>query len=204
MGKSSKRWVNEHERDAYVKKARSSHYRSRAVYKLQEMDKKDHLFHPGQCVIDLGAAPGSWSQYISEHVGEADLVIAIDILPMETLQNVRFIRGDFTEQETVQDCLDLMKGSRADIVISDMAPNISGIRSTDQARIMYLAELVHDFSKMVLRPGGNMLVKLFQGQGVDQYRQQLVESFQRVKTRKPAASRDNSREFYILAQGYDV
>lgn len=204
MSKSSKRWVHEHERDVFVKQARQTQYRSRAVYKLMELDRQDHLFRPGQTVIDLGAAPGSWSQYAVQRVGVRGTVVAVDILPIEPLDDVMIIKGDFTEQKTVDDCLDLLGGNRADLVISDMAPNISGIRTTDQARSMYLAELALDFAGAVLKQGGDMLVKLFQGQGTEQYRRQLVDVFQRVKYRKPKASKDSSREFYILAQGYDV
>lgn len=204
MAKSSKRWVQDHERDEFVKKARQSHYRSRAVYKLQEIDNRDSLFQPGQHVVDLGAAPGSWSQYVSERVGDSGYVISIDILPIETLNKVRIIQGDFTEQKTLDECLQILSGKKVDVVISDMAPNISGIKSTDQARIMYLAELAYDFVHSVLKPGGSMLIKVFQGQGTDQFRAELIQCFQRVIIRKPKASRDSSSELYILAQGYNV
>ena len=204
MSKSSKRWLQEHERDVFVKQARQTQYRSRAVYKLMEIDKQDHLFRPGQTVIDLGAAPGGWSQYAAERAGIQGTVVAIDILPMEPVNNVLIIQGDFSEQKTVGACLEGLGGNRADLVISDMAPNISGIRTTDQARSMYLAELAFEFAGDVLKQGGDMLVKLFQGQGTEQYRRQLVDVFQRVKYRKPKASKGESREFYILAQGYDV
>ena len=204
MSKSSRRWVQEHERDPYVRQARQSQYRSRAVYKLMEIDRQDHLFRRGQTVIDLGAAPGSWSQFASERVGAQGKVIAVDILTMEPVPDVLFIMGDFTEQQTVDDCLRCLSGSKVDLVISDMAPNISGIRHTDQARSMYLAKLVFEFSTAVLKPGGNLLVKVFQGADVEPYRRRLVDVFQRVKHRKPKASRDSSREFYMLAQGYNV
>ena len=204
MAKSSKRWVQEHARDPYVRQARQSQYRSRAVYKLMEIDKQDHLFHRGQTVIDLGAAPGSWSQFASERVGAQGKVIAVDILPMDPVPDVLFIRGDFTERQTPDDCLKCLSGSKVDLVISDMAPNISGIRHTDQARTMYLAELVFEFACTVLKPEGNLLVKVFQGADIEPYRRRLVEVFQRVKHRKPKASRDSSREFYMLAQGYHV
>ena len=204
MAKSSRRWVQEHARDPYVRQARQSQYRSRAVYKLMEIDKQDHLFHRGQTVIDLGAAPGSWSQFASERVGAQGKVIAVDILPMDPVSDVLFIRGDFTEQQTADDCHRWLSGARVDLVISDMAPNISGIRHTDQARTMYLAELVFEFACTVLKPEGNLLVKVFQGADIEPYRRRLVEVFQRVKHRKPKASRDSSREFYMLAQGYHV
>ena len=204
MAKSSRRWVQEHARDPYVRQARQSQYRSRAVYKLMEIDKQDHLFHRGQTVIDLGAAPGSWSQFASERVSAQGKVIAVDILPMEPVSDVLFIRGDFTEQQTADECLRCLSGAKVDLVISDMAPNISGIRHTDQARTMYLAELVFEFACTVLKPEGNLLVKVFQGADIEPYRRRLVEVFQRVKHRKPKASRDVSREFYMLAQGYHV
>ena len=204
MAKSSRRWVQEHARDPYVRQARQSQYRSRAVYKLMEIDKQDHLFHRGQTVIDLGAAPGSWSQFASERVSAQGKVIAVDILPMDPVPDVLFIRGDFTEQQTADDCHRWLSGARVDLVISDMAPNISGIRHTDQARTMYLAELVFEFACTVLKPEGNLLVKVFQGADIEPYRRRLVEVFQRVKHRKPKASRDSSREFYMLAQGYHV
>jgi len=204
MSKSSRRWVQAHERDPYVRQARQSQYRSRAVFKLMEINKQDHLIRRGQTVVDLGAAPGSWSQYVGEQVGVQGKVIAVDILPMEAVPNVFFIRGDFVEQQTVDACLERLAGSKADLVISDLAPNITGIRLTDQARAMNLAELVLDFTTMVLKPGGSLLIKLFQGADVEPYRRRLAEFFQRVRHRKPKASRDSSREFYILAQGYHV
>ena len=204
MGKSSKRWLQDHERDVFVKQARHTQYRSRAVYKLMEIDKQDQLFRPGQIVIDLGAAPGSWSQYAAERTGTSGTVIAVDILPVHPIEKVIIVNGDFTEQKTVDECLERLDGKRVDLVISDMAPNISGIRTTDQARSMYLAELTYEFACSVLKQGGGMLVKMFQGQGTDSYRRQLVDVFQRVKYRKPKASKDSSREFYILAQGYNV
>ena len=204
MAKGGKRWVQEHERDTYVKLARQSHYRSRAVYKLMEIDKQDHLFQRGQTVVDLGAAPGSWSQFAGERVGVQGKVIAVDILPMEPVPHVIFIRGDFTERQTPDDCLKCLSGSKVDLVISDMAPNITGIRHTDQARVMHIAEVVLEFAIAVLKPGGDLLVKVFQGAEVDEYRRRLADVFQRVKHRKPKASRDSSREFYILARGYHV
>ena len=204
MAKRSKRWLQEHDRDTYVRQARDSHYRSRAVYKLQEIDRQYRLIQPGQTVIDLGAAPGSWSQWASEKVGRQGKVIAVDILPMEPVRNVTFIQGDFNEQAVLDKCLEQLSGSKADLVISDMAPNITGIRTTDQARSLHLAELVLDFSALELNPGGNMLVKLFQGSGIDEYKRKLVDKFQKVIVRKPKASRPGSREFYMLAIGYDV
>ncbi len=204
MAKSSRRWLQQQQHDPYVKQAQQSHYRSRAVYKLIEIDRRDRLFRPGQKVIDLGAAPGSWSQYASEQIGTQGHVIAVDILPLEALDNVLFIKGDFTEVAIIEKCQDSLANKNVDLVISDMAPNLTGIRETDQARSMHLAELVYDFSCKVLKPGGGMLVKLFQGTGAQCYKKELMEQFQRVITRKPKASRSSSREFYVVAQGYKV
>jgi len=199
---SSKRWLQRQKDDPYVKKARRSHYRSRAAYKLAEIDKKDHLFRPGQTVIDLGAAPGSWSQYAAGRIGDRGRVIAIDILPLDPIDNVLFIQGDFTEQAVYEDCLARLDGRRCDLVISDLAPNLSGIRATDQAAGLYLAELARDLALEVLKPGGHLLVKVFQGEGIDVFRHSLREHFAKIVTRKPDASRDNSREFYVLARSY--
>ncbi|MEX2525198.1 MAG: RlmE family RNA methyltransferase [Gammaproteobacteria bacterium] len=204
MSKQSKTWLKQHARDPYVKRARGDAFRARAVYKLQEIDQKDRLFKTGQTVVDLGAAPGSWSQYAARRVGPAGTVVALDVLEMEPVNNVQFIQGDFTEEDTLAACLAVLGERKADLVISDMAPNLSGIRDADQARSLYLAELALDFAGRVLNPGGDLLVKIFEGTGVDRYREQLSESFQKVIIRKPKASRDRSREFYMLARGYDV
>lgn len=204
MPKRGRRWLQAQQRDPYVRQARQSDYRSRSVYKLVEIDQHDRLFKPGQKVFDLGAAPGSWSQYASLRVGPRGRVIAVDVREIEPIRNVHTIRGDFSDMTTFRQCVDCLRGESADLVISDMAPHLSGIRVTDQARSMYLAELVYDFTCQVLRPGGDLLVKLFQGQGTDEYREELVERFQRVMVRKPRASRDSSREFYVLARGYEV
>jgi 23S rRNA (uridine2552-2'-O)-methyltransferase len=204
MAKSSKRWLQAHRRDQFVKQARDAHYRSRAVYKLQEIDKRDHLFKPGQTVVDLGAAPGGWSQYAVERVGHRGRVIALDILSMEPVDSLVFIQGDFTEEPVFNRCIESLGEGRADLVISDLAPNLTGIRATDQARSMYLAELVLEFACRVLRPGGDLLIKLFQGEGVDAFKRELHARFQKVMVRKPRASRDSSREIYVLARGYGV
>ena len=204
MAKSSKGWLRAHEKDPYVRKARQSEYRSRAAFKLQEIDRRDRLFRPGQLVIDLGAAPGSWSQYAAARVGPHGRIIAVDVLPMAPVENVEFIEGDFGEAATCGRCLAALRGRKADLVISDMAPNLSGVRSTDQARSMRLAELALEFSLQVLAPGGDLLLKLFQGSGADEFRKELVEHFQRVIVRKPGASRSASREFYVLARGHEV
>ncbi len=204
MAKSGKQWLQRQNRDPYVKQARSADFRSRAVFKLKEIDQRDRIFHPGQVVVDLGAAPGSWSQYASQRIGLRGMVLAVDILEMEPIANVLFIKGDFSEPEIFEQCIGNLPDHAADLVISDMAPNLSGIRSTDQARSMYLAELVYDFSCRILKVEGTMLVKMFQGQGADEYTRSLRKRFRRVVVRKPGASRDKSREFYILAQGYVV
>ena len=198
----SKRWLQQQSKDLYVKKAQQSHYRTRAVYKLIEIDQKDQLISQGQTVVDLGAAPGSWSQYVSEQVGAQGKVIAIDILPIKPIDNVLFLKGDFTEQIVYDQCLKLLQGRNVDLVISDMAPNLSGIKSRDQARSMMLAELTSEFACKVLKPGGSMLTKVFQGEGVDIFRKDLKEHFQKIVTRKPAASRGHSREFYVLARTF--
>ncbi len=206
MGKSfsNKRWLQRQQNDPYVKQAQRSHYRSRAVYKLVEIDQKDKLFFTGQTVIDLGAAPGSWSQYASEQAGAQGRVIAVDILAMDPIDKVLFIKGDFTEQATFDECLQSLDGCNADLVISDMAPNLSGIKATDQARAMLLAELVRDLACQVLKVGGDMLIKVFQGEGIDAFRHDLKQHFQKVVIRKPASSRDSSREFYVLARSFGL
>lgn len=202
--KPNKQWVESQNKDQYVKQARKSHYRSRAVYKLQEIDQKDRLIKPNTCVVDLGSAPGSWSQYASERIGAKGRVIAVDILPMAPIDRVLFIEGDFTDEAVEQACLGHIGESGADLVISDMAPNLTGIRTTDQSRSMALAELVHGFCLQTLKPGGDLLIKLFEGAGTNEYRQLLKEHFAKVMTRKPGASRDHSREFYVLARSYGL
>ena len=200
--KSNKQWLRSQNKDQYVKQARLSHYRSRAVYKLQEIDQKDRLLKPNYCVVDLGSAPGSWSQYASERVVPDGRVIAVDLLPMEPIDQVLFIAGDFTDEAVEKECLGQIGEQGADLVISDMAPNLTGIRSTDQSRSMDLAELVRGFCHQALKPGGDLLIKMFEGAGTSEYRQLLKEHFVKVMTRKPGASRDNSREFYVLARSY--
>ncbi|MBI1733157.1 MAG: RlmE family RNA methyltransferase [Gammaproteobacteria bacterium] len=204
MSKGSKRWLKEHARDAFVKQARRSGFRSRAACKLQELDEREKLLKPGQTVVDLGAAPGSWSQYASRRVGPAGRVVAVDILPMQPVRNVRFIQGDFSDENVFRHCLDALAGTHADLVISDLAPNLSGIRVTDQARSMHLAELVLDFACRTLCKGGDLLIKVFEGAGTEGFRRELARRFQRVTVRKPRASRDASREYYVLARGYKV
>tara|TARA_B100000745_G_scaffold192603_2_gene126636 strand:+ start:770 stop:1390 length:621 start_codon:yes stop_codon:yes gene_type:complete len=200
--KSSKRWLQTQNKDLYVKKARKLDFRSRAIYKLQEIDEKDQLIKPNYCVVDLGSSPGSWSQYLSGIIDSSGRIIAIDILPMNPIEQVLFISGDFTDEIIQKQCLKEIGEYGADLVISDMAPNLTGIRVTDQSRNMAIAELVYDFSTQILKPGGDLLVKLFEGDGTYEYRQLLKEKFAKVLVRKPKASRDQSREFYVLARSY--
>ncbi len=200
--KSSKRWLQTQNKDLYVKKARKLDFRSRAIYKLQEIDEKDQLIKPNYCVVDLGSSPGSWSQYLSGIINSSGRIVAIDILPMNPIEQVLFISGDFTDEIIQKQCLKEIGEYGADLVISDMAPNLTGIRVTDQSRNMAIAELVYDFSTQILKPGGDLLVKLFEGDGTHEYRQLLKEKFAKVLVRKPKASRDQSREFYVLARSY--
>jgi len=200
--KSSGRWMQEHFDDHYVKQAQKEGYRSRACYKLLEIQKKDKLINKNITVVDLGAAPGGWSQVAAELVGDHGKVIASDILPMDCLAGVTFIQGDFREQDVLDELLAATKGRNIDLVISDMAPNTSGDRAVDQPRAMYLAELALDFAVTVLKPGGHLLVKVFQGEGIDEYRRLMGSQFQSVKTRKPEASRSRSREIYLLARNF--
>ena len=200
--KSSKRWLQTQNKDLYVKKARKLDFRSRAIYKLQEIDEKDQLIKPNYCVVDLGSSPGSLSQYLSGIIDSSGRIIAIDILPMNPIEQVLFISGDFTDEIIQKQCLKEVGEYGADLVISDMAPNLTGIRVTDQSRNMAIAELVYDFSTQILKPGGDLLVKLFEGDGTYEYRQLLKEKFAKVLVRKPKASRDQSREFYVLARSY--
>jgi 23S rRNA (uridine2552-2'-O)-methyltransferase len=199
---SSQSWLQRQRNDPYVKESKKSHYRSRAVYKLQEIDEKNKLIKPDYCVVDLGSTPGSWSQYASERIGANGRVVAVDILAMEPIDRVLFTLGDFTDEAVEKTCLQQIGEKRADLVISDMAPNLTGVRVTDQACSMALAEIVIDFCHQALKPGGDLLIKLFEGAGTSEYRQLLKEHFSKVMTRKPGASRDKSREFYVLARSY--
>ena len=199
--RSSKRWLKEHFDDPYVKKAQDAGYRSRAVYKLIELQKRDHLFKPGMLIVDLGAAPGGWSEIVAKLVGPKGEIIAVDILPMEPLHGVHVITGDFSADETLQTLLDYLNQKPVDLVMSDMAPNISGIATVDQSRSMYLAEQALCFAQRVLKPNGCFLVKVFQGEGFDHFYQVLRDTFSAVKVRKPRASRSRSTEVYLLALG---
>lgn len=200
--KSSRRWLDEHFDDEFVKRAQAEGWRSRAVFKLEEIDGKDRLLKPGMTVVDLGAAPGGWSQYAARKVGRTGRVLALDILPMEPLEGVEAMQGDFREEGALEDLRRRLREGRADLVLSDMAPNISGMAAVDQPRAMYLAELALELAREVLRPGGDLLVKAFQGEGYEELARALRESFATVAVRKPKASRPRSREVYLLARNF--
>jgi 23S rRNA (uridine2552-2'-O)-methyltransferase len=200
--KSSRRWLEEHVNDPYVKQAQKDGYRSRASYKLIELNEKDKLIRPGMLIMDLGSAPGGWSQVAGRLVGDRGRVLATDILPMDSLENVDFIRGDFTEEAVFNQILEALHGARPDLIVSDMAPNISGIDAADQASSIYLVELALDMVRQVLKPGGNFVTKLFQGEGSDAYLKDVRTSFEKVAVRKPGASRPRSREVYLVAKGF--
>lgn len=193
--------MQEHLDDPYVQRATAEGWRSRAVYKLQEIDEKDHLIRPGMRILDLGAAPGGWSQYASRKLGGSGQIIATDILPMDALSDVTFIQGDFTEQVVFDRILQALGGQQCDLVMSDMAPNMSGMKAMDQPKSMYLVELAMDLALQVVRPEGVFLTKIFQGQGFDQLLQEMRSRFKVVTSRKPKASRPRSREIYLLAKG---
>ena len=199
--KSSRSWMREHVSDQFVQRAAREGLRSRAVFKLEEINNRDRLIRPGMCVVDLGAAPGSWSQLAARLVGAEGRVVALDILDMEPIPNVEFIQGDFGEDAVLKRLQQVLDGCAVDLVLSDMAPNISGIRSTDQARWAYLSELALEFARNHLNPGGTLLVKCFQGAGVDDLRREIAALFDSVVVRKPKASRDRSREIFLLAKG---
>ena len=200
--KSSHRWLKEHFDDEYVKRAQREGWRSRAVFKLEEIQEKDRILKPGMTVVDLGAAPGGWSQYALGLVGRKGVIVATDILPMEPLPGVEFVQGDFREDSVLDELLNRLKGREIDLVMSDIAPNISGVQAVDLPRAMYLAELAVDFADRVVRPGGDLLVKLFQG--FDVLLQDLRSRYDKVLMRKPKASRPRSREVYALARGRKV
>jgi len=196
-----KSWMQEHVSDAYVKRARAEGMRSRAAYKLDEIAVRDRLLKPGMVVVDLGAAPGGWSQVAAGRVGPRGRVIALDILEMPSLAGVTFLRGDFRDDATLAELERVLAGQRADLVLSDMAPNLSGIASSDQAQALELAELALDFALKHMKPKGNFLVKTFQGAGFEEYLRSLRGRFSAVAVRKPEASRDRSREVYLLGKG---
>ncbi|WP_028449141.1 MULTISPECIES: 23S rRNA (uridine(2552)-2'-O)-methyltransferase RlmE [Chitinibacter] len=197
---SSSAWLHEHVNDQYVQMAKKEGYRARAAYKLLEIDEKDKLLKPGLWVADLGAAPGSWCQVAKKKVGGNGRVFALDILEMDPIRDVEFVQGDFREQEVLDRFNALLDGRQVDLVICDMAPNMSGNAVTDQARSMYLCELALEFAREQLKPGGHFLVKVFQGSGFQEYMAEMRETFSAVVTRKPKASRDRSPEVYLLGK----
>lgn len=200
--KSSAGWLKEHVDDVYVQKAQQDGYRTRASYKLLEVLEKDGLDCQGKLVVDLGSAPGGWSQVLAQRAGEAGAVIASDILPMDSIAGVDFIQGDFTEDSVFETLLKMINGRRVDLVVSDMAPNMSGMNSIDQPGAMYLVELALDMANQVLSPGGDFVAKVFQGEGYDEYLKAVRASFTKVVIRKPKASRARSREVYLVAKGF--
>lgn len=195
-------WRDRQERDPYVRRARSEGWRSRAVFKLEEILDKDRLLKPGMVVVDLGAAPGGWSQFVADRLKGRGRIIATDLLPMDALPGVEFVQGDFTESDVLDKILETLGDDRADLVLSDMAPNISGIKSVDQPKSMYLVELALDLCDKVLKPGGSLICKLFQGQGSEELIASARAQFGRVRVMKPAASRPGSREVYLVARNY--
>ena len=199
---SSKAWLQEHRNDPYVQQAQREGYRSRACYKLLELQEKDRLIRPGMLVLDLGSAPGGWSQVAVELVGHRGRVIASDILPMDSLAGVEFIEGDFTEDEVFTQILATIGDNPVDLVISDMSPNMSGMNAVDQPRSMYLVELALDMARQVLAPGGSFVTKVFHGEGFDELFREVRESFSKVQARKPKASRPRSREVYLVATDF--
>ncbi len=200
--KSSGSWLQEHVNDPYVKQAQRDGYRSRSSYKLIQLNERDRLIRPGMLIVDLGSAPGGWSQVATRLAGEQARVVATDILPMEPLKNVDFIQGDFTDEAVLNQVLESLGGRKPHLVICDIAPNISGVDSADQASSMYLVELALDFVRRALEPKGVFVVKVFQGAGSDAYIKDVRTSFDKVFVRKPAASRPRSREVYLVAKGF--
>jgi len=200
--KSSGSWLQEHVNDPYVKQAQRDGYRSRSSYKLIQLNERDRLIRPGMLIVDLGSAPGGWSQVATRLAGEQARVVATDILPMEPLKNVDFIQGDFTDEAVLNQVLERLGGRKPHLVICDIAPNISGVDSADQASSMYLVELALDFVRRALEPKGDFVVKVFQGAGSDAYIKDVRTSFDQVFVRKPAASRPRSREVYLVAKGF--
>ncbi len=198
--KKSKAWMQEHVNDPYVQRAKKEGWRSRAVFKLSEIDEKDRLLKPGMTVVDLGATPGSWCQYAVKRIQPGGRIVALDLLGMEPMAGVDFIQGDFHEEDVLRRLEEAIGGRQVDLVLSDMAPNMSGVAVADNARVMHLAELTVDFARSHLKPGGDMLVKVFQGAGFMELRQTVKAMFETLQVRKPAASRDRSAETYLLAR----
>ena len=198
--KTSKAWIHEHVNDTFVQRAKAGGLRSRAAFKLAEIDDRDRLLKPGMAVVDLGAAPGSWSQVAVRRIAPGGRLVALDLLPMEPLHGVHFIQGDFRDDAVLQSLVAALDGRQVDLVLSDMAPNMSGVAVVDQARVMVLAELTLEFCADHLKPGGDLLVKVFQGEGFMELRKAMLERFESLQLRKPAASRDRSAEVYLLAR----
>jgi 23S rRNA (uridine2552-2'-O)-methyltransferase len=198
--KKSKVWMHQHVNDSYVQRAKADGWRSRAAFKLMEIDDKDHLLKPGMTVVDLGAAPGSWCQYAARRIAPGGKLIALDLLEMTPVAGVEFIQGDFREDATLRQLETALAGRKVDLVLSDMAPNISGIAVSDAARAMHLVELALDFARQHLKPSGDMLIKVFQGTGYTELRREMQDLFRTLQVRKPAASRDRSAEIYLLAK----
>jgi 23S rRNA (uridine2552-2'-O)-methyltransferase len=199
---SSRKWLERQHSDPYVKRAQREGYRSRAAYKLLEIQEKDRIFRPGMRVLDLGAAPGSWSQIAARLVGVRGSVVALDLLPMDPLAGVIVMQGDFREPEMLDQLRETLGGESLDLVLSDMAPNITGMTVVDQPRAMYLVELALDLARSRLQPGGSLVVKVFQGTGFDDILTELRRSFSKVVSRKPKSSRSQSRELYLVAKGF--
>jgi 23S rRNA (uridine2552-2'-O)-methyltransferase len=200
--KSSASWLARHVSDPFVKQAQKDGYRARSAYKLIELNDKDRLIRPGMRILDLGSAPGGWSQVAGKIVGGQGRVLATDILPMDALENVDFIQGDFTEDAIEQQILDWLSGAKFDLILSDMAPNTTGIDSADAAKSIYLLELALESARTTLKSHANFAAKMFQGAGSDQYLKELRTHFEKVTVRKPAASRKESREVYLVAKGF--
>jgi len=198
---SSKQWLQRHVSDPYVQRSKREGYRSRSAYKLAEIDQRDKLLKPGMTVIDLGAAPGGWSQVAAKKVGPEGRVVAVDLLPMEPIAGVAILQDDFTSAAGAKAVAEALGGRKPDLILSDMAPNLSGISVRDQARVLVLAEAARDFAVLHLQRGGALLVKVFQGAGYDEYLRSLRNAFDKVVVRKPAASRGESAEQYLLARG---
>lgn len=202
MAMKSKQWFKRHVSDPYVKKAQQEGYRSRATYKLLEIQQKDFILKKGMRIVDLGAAPGGWSEAALKYIGPSGKILALDRLPFKPIAGVEFIEGDFTELEVLEKVMSALEGHPVDVVMSDMAPNVTGLASVDIPKMMYLAELALDFSKKTLVSGGTLLVKVFQGAGFQEYTRELRRYFREVKVRKPKSSRDDSKEVYLLAKGF--
>jgi 23S rRNA (uridine2552-2'-O)-methyltransferase len=198
-----KAWMQQHVNDHWVQEAQRLGYRSRAAFKLAELAEKDKLFRPGMAVVDLGSAPGSWSQLLHERLGRSARIVALDLAPMDPIPGVRFLQADFREPEGLEVLASVLQGRKVDLVVSDLAPNLSGVESADQARSVHLGELALEFAVQCLQPGGNLVVKAFQGEGFDEFHRSMQIHFAKVYVRKPKASRDRSREVYLVAKGFN-